>query len=161
MRYLTFIPSTIRTFVHPRKRSPTLKETVNYPLKTGLNAKVSVKSEYVFSPLYIISDPFETNCLLFQVTFQYGREQPFPNNPYCHGGITCTITETQTASWTTQLNINPAVKGDVMSIGTTGSLSYGSSWAQARAYSVNPGKDPEGNPICGYFTFLPITKGVW
>jgi hypothetical protein len=99
------------------------------------------------------------NCDAFceiRTTYYYGTESLFLSNGYCHGPMTCTITDTTTTALAASVQIPSSGKGDVYSLGITGGLTY--TWtdahAEAKAVKLENGE-------CGYFTFLPIFKSVW
>ena len=96
------------------------------------------------------------NYCQIRTNYFYGQEQPFPNS-YCHGPLTCTITQTATTTYNWNINIPISVRlKDIFSIGITGGI--GSSVAVAVARSTSVKLDPNS---CGYFTFLPIIHESW
>jgi hypothetical protein len=92
-----------------------------------------------------------------RTTFSYGREQIFLANPYCHGPLSCTITDTATTTLAYQVNIPIPVKfTDMFSAGVTLGVSKAWTYAHAEQKQV---RLSEGQ--CGYFTFLPIMHDSW
>ncbi|PKS11137.1 hypothetical protein jhhlp_002898 [Lomentospora prolificans] len=86
-----------------------------------------------------------------RTNFFWGREQPFANT-YCHGPLSCTITETKTRTVTWNVGGSLSTKvHDALTLGISGSYSQAEADAWARAFSI---KLEEGQ--CGYFTFVPI-----
>ena len=59
------------------------------------------------------------NFCQIRTTFRFGQEQPYPaNRGYCHGPLTCTITDTTTTTWTGSLNLPVSVKyADIFTLG--------------------------------------------
>lgn len=86
--------------------------------------------------------------------FTYEEEQPVPNT-YCHGPLTCLVSETTTTTWTYDGHVNVGWSQGLQA-GITGGLSYASATTTTRTTSVVL-KDGE----CGYFTFLPIVHHSW
>ncbi len=92
-----------------------------------------------------------------RTNYFYGRESIFLANPYCHGPLTCTITDAETTQVSFSLNIPMSVKlWDIFSAGLTGGFTkqWNDAHAEAKSINLNEGR-------CGYFTFLPILKGSW
>ncbi|KAI1074066.1 hypothetical protein F5B20DRAFT_565097 [Whalleya microplaca] len=92
-----------------------------------------------------------------RTSYHYGQEVIFVSNPYCHGPMTCSISESASTSWSYTFKAPKVV--DILTKGITGGISYSNSHAKAQSKSVNL-MDGE----CGYFTFLPILKtscGTW
>lgn len=86
--------------------------------------------------------------------FYYTTEVPFPNT-YCHGPFACTLTQTQQVAitWSAQLSGKFL---EAFGAGVSGGWSQATVTAQAKSYQI---KLDQGQ--CGYFTFVPIAKGVW
>lgn len=102
----------------------------------------------------------EQTCVGFceQTTeYKYGRESIFLANPYCHGPMSCSISDTVTVAtghtFSSSLNIK---FNDVLSGGISGGETITNSFAHAQTKSISL---KEGE--CGYFTFLPIIKKTW
>ena len=97
-------------------------------------------------------------CQVYQA-FQYDVEVPVTANPYCHGPLTCTVTESDTTTWTYDGKINAGLgseKAKTMSAGVTGGISFASAKMQLTSKSV---KLEQGE--CGYMTFLPELHISW
>lgn len=100
----------------------------------------------------------ETYCQV-RTAYFYGQEQIFMRNPYCFGtkgGMTCSITETMTTTYTLSASFSPGLKAEVISVGTTGGMQVATATAHARSYAIKLDENE-----CSYWTFLPILKGVW
>ena len=91
-----------------------------------------------------------------QVRFFYGQESMFLSNPYCHGPMTCGITDTTTTAWAYTINFPLSGKIADFSGGVTGGVSNTNTVARA----VNKAVKLEHNE-CGYFTWIPILRESW
>lgn len=89
-------------------------------------------------------------------SFFYDEEVPVVNNPYCHGPLTCTVTTSQSWTWTYSGTVVGGIDFDVLNIGVTGGLSYASAQTQLQSTSIDL-----NSTSCGYFTFLPILHESW
>lgn len=111
-------------------------------------------------------DSCYTYCEVYQY-FQYDVEQPVVANPYCHGPLTCTVTDSMAFTYTYSGSFNAGLGSDltkVLSAGVTGGFSYASAKTQliAKSISLTSGQ-------CGYMTFLPelhyscgtTSEGIW
>lgn len=100
------------------------------------------------------------NCGAFcekSTEYKYGRESIFLANPYCHGPMTCSISDTKTTTVANSVNFNVSPKlTDLFTAGISGGRTYTSGVAHAETKSVAL-KQGE----CGYFTFIPIMKTTW
>ncbi|KAH7370080.1 hypothetical protein BKA65DRAFT_471313 [Rhexocercosporidium sp. MPI-PUGE-AT-0058] len=88
----------------------------------------------------------ETYCQV-RTAYFYGQEQIFMRNPYCFGtkgGMTCSITETMTTTYTLSASFSPGLKAEVISLQPI-----------PRSYAIKLDENE-----CSYWTFLPILKGV-
>lgn len=104
------------------------------------------------------ADHCYTYCEVYQY-FQYDVEQPILANPYCHGPLTCTVTDVQAFTYTYSGTFNVGIGSDlakVLSAGVTGGFSYASAKTQMVAKSV-----PLTTGQCGYMTFLPELHYSW
>ena len=103
-------------------------------------------------------DSCYTYCEVYQY-FQYDVEQPVVANPYCHGPLTCTVTDSMAFTYTYSGSFNAGLGSDltkVLSAGVTGGFSYASAKTQliAKSISLTSGQ-------CGYMTFLPELHYSW
>lgn len=81
----------------------------------------------------------------------------FLANPYCHGPMTCGITDTQTTAWAFAISFPLSNKFTAdFTAGVSGGITYTSTTARAVTKSVVL-KEKE----CGYFTWIPILKESW
>jgi len=88
--------------------------------------------------------------------FRYGTEVPFANT-YCHGPLSCTISETHTTTYTYNGGFTLAGRFlDAVNIGASAGFAYARATAIARSLSIKLEKDQ-----CGYFTWVPVTREVW
>ena len=87
--------------------------------------------------------------------FTYDQEKPVVNNPYCHGPLTCTISESKAFTYTYTGTFNLAWT-KAFTAGVTGGFNYAEATTQLQSTSVNL-KAGE----CGYFTFLPELHDSW
>ena len=87
--------------------------------------------------------------------FTYDQEKPVVKNPYCHGPLTCTITESKAFTYTYSGTVNAAWT-KLFTLGMTGGFSYADATTVLQSTSVNL-KAGE----CGYFTFLPQLHHSW
>lgn len=112
------------------------------------------------------SQPCYTYCEVYQY-FQYDVEQPVLANPYCHGPLTCTVTDSMAFTYTYTGTFNAGLGStltQVLSAGVTGGFSTSSAQTQivSKSVSLESGQ-------CGYMTFLPelhyscgtTSKGIW
>lgn len=88
-------------------------------------------------------------------SFYYAQEKPVVNNPYCHGPLTCTVTEMKAFTYTYTGSFNAAWT-KAFTLGVTGGFSYADTTTNLQSTSVNL-KAGE----CGYFTFLPELHSSW
>ena len=88
-------------------------------------------------------------------TFFYDQEKPVVNNPYCHGPLTCTVSQSEAFTYTWTANINVGFSKYITAAITGG---YNSADAitnlQSTAVTLKFGE-------CGYFTFLPLLHYSW
>ena len=94
------------------------------------------------------------NDITLGTTFYYATEVPYPNM-YCHGPLTCTLTESQTTTVTWSTSLSPKFL-DALKVGVTGTFSHATANSKARSFQI---KLEQGQ--CGYFTFVPIAKSIW
>ncbi len=102
--------------------------------------------------------PADQNCVAYcevRQSFSYDQEKPVVNNPYCHGPLTCTVTDSKTFTYTYSGSVNAAWT-KAFTLGVTGGFSYASATTNLQSTSVNL-KAGE----CGYFTFLPELHNSW
>ncbi|KAI4215946.1 MAG: hypothetical protein LQ351_001442 [Letrouitia transgressa] len=87
-----------------------------------------------------------------RTTFTYDVEQPTPNG-YCHGPLTCTVTDTQTTTYTYNGGFNLGYSNGFQG-GITGGYSHADAITSTQSRQVKLDENQ-----CGYFTFLPILRG--
>ncbi|KAK6069751.1 hypothetical protein SCUP234_10506 [Seiridium cupressi] len=86
----------------------------------------------------------QKDCSVFcqvRTTFSYGRERPLPKS-YCHGPMTCGITETSSTSWAAQAQI-PSKWTEAFGFGVTGSITWTDIQAIARLKNSDGSVDGE------------------
>lgn len=89
--------------------------------------------------------------------YKYGKESIFLANPYCHGPMSCSISDTVSVAFGLTLSSSLSVKfNDKLTAGITGGMSKTNTQAHAQTKSISL-KEKE----CGYFTFIPIIKQTW
>ena len=98
-----------------------------------------------------------TWCEVYQ-EFIYDVEQPVKNNPYCHGPMTCTVSDSQafTYTYSGQINVGLGSAIKALSGGVTGGFSLAVADTQLVSKSVTL-KQGE----CGYMTFIPELHLSW
>jgi len=96
-----------------------------------------------------------TSYCEIKTTFTYDQEIPVVNNPYCHGPLTCTVSESKAMAYTYTFMFNAAWT-KAFTAGITGGFSYAQTITQLRSTSVKLGDNE-----CGYFTFLPTLHSSW
>ena len=104
------------------------------------------------------ADSCYTYCEVYQY-FQYDVEQPVLANPYCHGPLTCTVTDSMAFTYTYTGNFNLGLGttlAKVVAFGITGGFNLAWAKTQLVAKSVALGQGQ-----CGYMTFLPELHYSW
>ncbi len=104
------------------------------------------------------NDHCYTYCEIYQY-FQYDVKEPVLANPYCHGPLTYTVTDSMAFTDTYSDSFNVGLGSDltkVLSARVTGGFSYASAKTQLVAKSV-----ALTNGQCGYMTFLPELHYSW
>lgn len=99
-----------------------------------------------------------TYCENYQY-FQYDTEVPVLANPYCHGPMTCTVTDIQAVTWTYTGTFNAGLGSDLAKVIAAG-ISIGVSYASAKTQMVAKAV-PLNATTCGYMTFLPELHYSW
>jgi hypothetical protein len=118
------------------------------------NCEMEVRNEGSF----FLKQKTCSNFCEVRTNFYYGREHIFLSNAYCHGPMTCTITETHTTQFASGWTVSPSTlkinNAWTASVSRTWTTTKSVAHANARAMKLEQNQ-------CGYFTFLPIMTGSW
>lgn len=107
--------------------------------------------------------PLSSDFLLCQsyceirTTFTYTQEIPLSKSGYCHGPLTCSVTDTDTKTFTYTGSGNVGgTLAKVLNIGVTGGYSQAQTKTSTETKSIALKQNE-----CGYITFIPIVRTSW